>query len=52
MVAEARKAHANGADITALLATRTALIRMLRDQDAGNLKDLVEPRKITELLYR
>lgn len=48
---EAMKAHAVGAETAALLAARTSLIRMQREQKISKLKDLVENGKITSLLW-
>ncbi len=49
---DSRKAHSVGAEIAALLAARTALIRMQREQEVTSLKGLVEAGKLTNVLYR
>lgn len=46
---EAKMAHAAGAETAAILAARTALIRMQREQES-NIDKLAEDRKITRLL--
>ena len=48
---DARRAHAAGANIGALMAARTALIRFLRDKDATNFKELVDRQIITPAIY-
>ena len=48
---DAKKAHAAGAEMAALLAARTALIRMQREQECSKIKDLVDKGKITQLLW-
>jgi hypothetical protein len=48
---EAMKAHAVGAETAALLAARTALIRMQREQKIAQIKDLVDAGKITGLVW-
>ena len=48
---DARRAHAAGANIAALMAGRTALIRFLRDKEASNFKELVNKRIITPSIY-
>ena len=47
----ARLAHAAGANIAALMAARTALIRFQRDQEVENFKELVEKQVITPAIY-
>jgi hypothetical protein len=51
LIVEAKKGHAIGAETAALLAARTALIRMLRDQGCSSFKELVDKHKLTPLLY-
>ena len=48
---DARRAHAAGANIGALMAARTALLRFLRDKKATNFKKLVEKQIITPAIY-
>ena len=48
---DARRAHAVGANIGALMAARTALIRFLRDMEASKFQDLVDRRIITPAIY-
>ena len=48
---DARLAHAAGAKIAALMAGRTTLIRFLRNEEAADLKELVERQIITPALY-
>ena len=48
---DARRAHAAGANIGALMAGRTALNRFLRDKKASNFKELVEKQIITPAIY-
>ena len=48
---DARLAHAAGANIGALMAARTALIRFLRDMDASSFKELVDRQVITPAIY-
>ena len=48
---DARRAHAAGANIGALMAARTTLIRFLRDKQAENFKELVEKQVITPAIY-
>ena len=48
---DARLAHAAGANIGALMAARTALLRFLRDKGVKSFKELVEQRIITPALY-
>ena len=48
---DARRAHAAGANIGALMAARTVLIRFLRDKQATSLKQLVERQLITPAIY-
>ena len=48
---DARRAYAAGANIAALMAARTALIRFLRDKKASNFKQLVEKQIITPAIY-
>ena len=48
---DARRAHAVGANLGALLAARTALIRLQRDKGVSNFKDLVDKQIITPALY-
>ena len=48
---DARRAHAAGANIGALMAARTALIRFLRDKEAASYKELVEKQMITPAIY-
>lgn len=49
---DAKKAHAVEADIAALLAARTTIVRMQRDLHVASLKELRENGRITEVLYR
>ena len=48
---DARRAHAAGANIGALMAARTALHRFQRDKKAANFKELVEKQVITPAIY-
>ena len=48
---DARRAHAAGAKIAALMAARTALIRFQRDKEVENFKELVEKQIITPAIY-
>ncbi len=48
---DARRAHAAGANIGALMAARTVLIRFLRDKQATSFKHLVEKQLITPAIY-
>ena len=48
---DARRAHAAGANIGALMAARTALTRFLRDKQASNFKELVDRQVITPAIY-
>ena len=48
---DARRAHAAGANIGALMAARTALTRFLRDKGATKFKELVEKQVITPAIY-
>ena len=48
---DARLAHAAGAKIGALMAARTALLRLLRDKDVANFKQLVGQQIITPAIY-
>ena len=48
---DARLAHAAGANIAALLAARTALIRFLRNKQASDFKELVDRQVISGALY-
>ncbi len=48
---DARLAHAAGANIAALMAARTALIRFLRDKAADSFKELVDKKIITPAIY-
>ncbi len=48
---DARRAHSAGANIGALMAARTTLLRFLRDKDAANFKQLVERQIITPAIY-
>ena len=48
---DARRAHAAGANIGALMAARTALLRFQRDKEAANFKELVEKQVITPAIY-
>jgi len=48
---DARLALAAGSKIGALLAGRTVLIRMLREQETSSLKELVEKQIVTPALY-
>ena len=48
---DARLAQAAGAKIGALMAARTALLRLLRDKDVANFKQLVEQQIITPAIY-
>jgi hypothetical protein len=48
---EALKAHAVGAETAALLAARTSLIRMQREQKISRISDLVDNGKITKLIW-
>ena len=48
---DARRAHAAGANIGALMAARTALIRFLREKQAASFKELVEMQVITPAIY-
>ena len=48
---DARRAHAAGANIAALMAARTALIRFQRDKEASNFKELVDRQIITPAIY-
>ena len=48
---DARLAHAAGANIGALMAARTALIRFQRDKQVNNFKGLVEKQIITPAIY-
>lgn len=51
MFIEAQKAYAVGAETASLLAARTALIRMLRDQSCSSFIELRDNGKLTQLLY-
>ena len=48
---DARLAFAAGANIGALMAARTTLVRFLRDKKASNFKELVERQIITPAIY-
>ena len=48
---DARLAHAAGAKIGALMAARTALLRLLRDKEVAKFKQLVEQQIITPAIY-
>lgn len=48
---DARRAHAAGANIAALMAGRTVLTRFLRDKEAASFKDLVDKQIITPAIY-
>ena len=48
---DARRAHAAGANIGALMAARVSLERFLRDKQASNFKELVERQVITPAIY-
>ena len=48
---DARRAHAAGSNIGALMAARTALLRFQRDKKAANFKELVERQVITPAIY-
>ena len=48
---DARRAHAAGTNIGALMAARTVLIRFLRDKQGTSLKQLVERQLITPAIY-
>ena len=48
---DARLAHAAGANIGALMAARTALIRFQRDKQVKDFKELVEKQLITPAIY-
>ena len=48
---DARRAHSAGANIAALMAARTALVRFLRDKKACSFKQLVEKQVITPAIY-
>ena len=48
---DARRAHAAGANIGALMAARTALVRFLRDKEASNFRELVDKQIITPAIY-
>ena len=48
---DARRAHAASANIGALMAARTTLIRFLRDKQANNFKELLEKQLITPAIY-
>ena len=48
---DARLAHAAGANIAALMAARTVLVRFLRDKGAESFKELVEKQIITPAVY-
>ena len=48
---DARLSHAAGAKIGALMAARTALVRFLRDKQAGTFKELVDKQVITPAIY-
>ena len=48
---DARLAHAAGAKIGALMAARTVLLRLLRDKEVANFKQLVEQQIITPAIY-
>lgn len=48
---DARRAHAAGANIGALMAARTVLIRFLRDKQVKNFKQLVDNQVITPAIY-
>ena len=48
---DARLAHAAGAKIGALMAARTALLRLLRDKEVSNFKQLVGEQIITPAIY-
>jgi hypothetical protein len=50
-VKNAKQAHAVGAELAALLAARTALTRLQREQSSTSLKELSESGKITRILY-
>jgi hypothetical protein len=50
-VKNAKQAHAVGAELAALLAARTALTRLQREQSSASLKELSESGKITQILY-
>jgi hypothetical protein len=47
---EAKRAHAVGADVPALLGARTALTRMQREQGCSRIDELAEHGKISRLL--
>ena len=49
---DARLAHAAGANIGALMAARTALVRLQRDKQVKNLKELVDQQVITPSFYK
>ncbi|MGA9723124.1 MAG: hypothetical protein WBQ86_11760 [Candidatus Binatus sp.] len=50
-VKNAKQAHSVGAELAALLAARTALTRLQREQSASSLKELADSGKITRVLY-
>ena len=51
-VGDAKKAHAVGAELASLLAARTAVIRVQREQNVSKIQELVSSGKLTEVLYR
>ena len=50
-VVDAQKAHSIGAELAALMAARTALIRLQREQEVQSIKELVDAGKLTATLY-
>ena len=48
---DARLAHAAGANIGALMAARTTLVRFLRDKGVSSFKELVDQQIITPAIY-
>ena len=49
---DAKKSHAIGAELASLLAARTALVRLQRDENVSSLRELVAAGKLSEVLYR
>ena len=49
---DARLAHAAGANIGALMAARTAIIRLQRDKQVNSLKELADQQVITHSFYK
>jgi hypothetical protein len=49
---EAKKAHSFGLESCPLLAARTALIRMQRQQECKGIEDLVDKGAVTPFLVR